>query len=85
MTDKNGNKINVGSEIQFDDDYFGHSLQHIVKETPDGILGFEAIPNVSQELCHVEVWFNELVVITDDTIIRRVGRHVTTNGESHVY
>lgn len=85
MIDKNGNTIREGVTIQFDDDYFGHGMQRTVKSTEDGVLGFEAIPNHSTDLCFIEAWLEEIEVVTDETIIRTVGNRVTLNGERYMF
>jgi hypothetical protein len=84
MLDKYGNAIVEGVIIQFDDDYFGHGMQREVKSTTDGILGFEVIPNVSTELCFVSDWIKEIEVVTDQTLIRTVGNHITLDGERYM-
>lgn len=85
MLDKYENPIREGVTIQFDDDYFGHGMQREVKSTKDGVLGFEAIPNVSKELCLVEDWIKEIEVLTDETLIRTVGKRITLDGERYMY
>lgn len=85
MSDKYGNSIVEGATIQFDDDYFGHGMQREVKSSIDGVLGFEVIPNISKELCFVEEWIEEIEVVTDNTLIKTVGNHITLNGGRYMY
>ena len=85
MFDKYGNTINEGVTVQFDDDYFGHGMQREVKSSRDGLLGFEAIPNVSKELCLIDDWIDEIEVITANTDIRTVGKRITLSGERYMY
>jgi hypothetical protein len=60
-------------------------MQRQVKSTKDGVLGFQAIPNVSKELCFVSDWLKEIEVVTDKTIIRAVGKHITLDGKRYMY
>lgn len=76
MKDKHGNKIKIGTTIQFDDDYFGRGLQREVKVTKEGKLGFEAVLNVSKELSYVEDWLDEIEVVTADTENRTEGKYI---------
>ncbi|PER55734.1 hypothetical protein CN495_08245 [Bacillus thuringiensis] len=85
MKDKFGNVIEVGKQIQFDDDYFGHGMTREVKVNEQGILGFEAIPNVSEELCYVDAWLDEIEVVTENTVIRKYAKHVTLDGKPYFY
>jgi len=85
MVDNYGNTIKEGVIIQFDDDYFGHGMQRKVMSTKDGILGFQDIPNVSDELCYVADWLEEIEVVTDNTEIKTVGKHIMLNGERYMY
>lgn len=83
MKDKFGNIIEVGKKIQFDDDYFGHGMIREVKIDDKGNLGFEAIPNVSENICYIDAWLKEIEVITEDTIINKTGKHVTMDGKRY--
>ncbi|WP_176545933.1 hypothetical protein [Bacillus wiedmannii] len=85
MKDKFGNAIEVGKQIQFDDDYFGHGMIREVKVDEDGILGFEAIPNVSKELCYVDAWLDEIEVVTEKTVIRKYAKHITLDGKKYFH
>lgn len=83
MKDKHGNRIIEGCTIQFDDDYFGHGMQRVVKKDKNGILGFEAVPGVSDEVCFVRVWLKEIEVVTETTSLRKTGKHITLDGKKY--
>lgn len=83
MKDKFGNEIEVGKQIQFDDDYFGHGMVREVMIDKDGILGFQAIPNVSEELCYIDAWLEEIEVVTENTVMRKYGKHITMDGKRY--
>lgn len=84
LMDKNGAEIKEGVMIQFDDDYFGHGMQRTVKLGEDGILGFEAVPNRSTELCYIKSWLKEIEVVTESTHLRTVGKHITLDGKRYM-
>lgn len=83
LKDNRGNKVEEGSLIQFDSDYFGHGLTRIVKKTTDGILGFEAVPNVSEKLCYLEVWLDSFQVVEKEVHTALNHKHITTSGQRH--
>ncbi|MEC2463560.1 hypothetical protein P9X10_01415 [Bacillus cereus] len=83
MKDKNGVLITEGVTIQFDDDYLGHGFTREVKRDKDGILGFQAIPNVSEDLCYIEVWLEDIEVVTENTVMRTMAKHVTLDGKPY--
>ncbi|MFJ8528532.1 hypothetical protein [Bacillus sp. NPDC094106] len=56
-----------------------------VKVDKNGVLGFEAIPNVSEELCYVDAWLNEIEVVTEKTVIRKYAKHITLDGRPYFY
>lgn len=85
MVDKHGITIEDGVTIQFDDDYFGHGMQRKVLSTKDGVLVFQVIPNVSNELCNVDAWIKEIEVLNDYTEIKTVGKHITLDGSRYMY
>lgn len=84
LFDKHGKRLEAGMTIQFDNDYFGHGMQRIIKTDAKGRLGFEAIPGVSDELCFAKAWRKEIEVVTDTTKKRTIGNHINLNGERHM-
>lgn len=85
MKDKYGIPIVSGVTIQFDDDYFGHGMTRVVSENANGVLGFCSIPEKEQTFCYVKDWIKEIEVVTENTVIRRYGKHVTLSGRRHFW
>ncbi|MFD1776670.1 YopX family protein [Paenibacillus rhizophilus] len=61
LKDKNGREICEGDVVGVKA-YLGHGYGRKVVFR-DGCFGFEAVPNVSEELCYLEVWTEDVEVI----------------------
>ncbi|MGF2715700.1 hypothetical protein ACQUY5_26215 [Bacillus cereus] len=63
MRDKNGNTVELGNTIQFDEDHFGVGKEREVLKRFDGELGFKAYPNKSTEVIGLKYWQDEFEIV----------------------
>ncbi|AFQ29830.1 hypothetical protein P4493_05730 [Bacillus thuringiensis] len=64
MRDKNGNTVELGNTIRFDEDHFGVGRERTVVTRFDGELGFEAYPNKSKEVIGLKHWQDEFEIVS---------------------
>lgn len=85
LLDVNGLEISEGVMIQFDYDSLGHGLTRIIKRDAYGILGFEAVPNVSDELCYVEAWLECIRVVEKEKPVKFQYKHMNLDGSRYFF
>lgn len=83
MKDVNGTVLESNMIVQFDDDYFGHGMLRTLYKNEKGILGFNSMPNRDDTFCYASSWLKEIEVVTETTVIRKYGKHITLDGKRY--